>query len=323
MNPALPLIVTPGDPEGIGPEVAARATFGQRLRRAVWLLGDGDAVCAHLPAVDARHHGATPPGPLAPGAVGVWTPPPGPDRVELRALRLAVDTLRGGLAAALTTGPIHKERLVRSGFSFTGHTDLLGSLSDTPAPVMAFVGGSIRVALVTVHLPLRQVADAITAEGVLHTILASHRALTVDLGIARPQIWVCGLNPHAGDGGVLGTEERSVIGPAVEAARATGIHVIGPSSAEACFLAATRGEADLVVAMYHDQGLAPLKAVDFGRSVNWTLGLPFIRTSVDHGTADALVGTGRASPDSMAAAIRLALDLADARATPWTDHRSP
>jgi 4-hydroxythreonine-4-phosphate dehydrogenase len=181
---------------------------------------------------------------------------------------------------------------------------------------MAFVGGSVRVALVTVHLPLRAVPDAITTEGVLHTITTTARALQRDLGIARPRVLVSGLNPHAGDGGVLGDEEEAVIAPAVARAQAAGIDAVGPLSAETCFLHATR-LGDVVIAMYHDQGLAPLKALDFGRSVNWTLGLPFIRTSVDHGTADDLVGTGKADASSMEAALQLADSLIAQRSLPW------
>jgi 4-hydroxythreonine-4-phosphate dehydrogenase len=238
----------------------------------------------------------------------------GDEPAEIVAIRMATAACLAGEADALITGPIHKGRLVQRGFGFTGHTDLLGHLTGVPRPVMAFTGGSLRVALVTVHLPLRRVADAVTTDLVLHTLRTAHAALSRQLGIVEPRLLVCGLNPHAGDDGALGDEERTVIGPAVEAARADGIDAVGPMSAEAAFLRATQGYGDMVVAMYHDQGLAPLKAVDFGRSVNWTLGLPIIRTSVDHGTADDLVGTDRADPSSMIAAIDLAERLANGAA---------
>jgi 4-hydroxythreonine-4-phosphate dehydrogenase len=169
---------------------------------------------------------------------------------------------------------------------------------------MAFVGGEVRVALVTVHVPLRDVPNRVTQRAVHHTIAVAHAALREQLGVEHPRIAVCGLNPHAGEGGLLGDEEVQAIGPAIQQAQASGILAHGPVSAEEAFMHPEA--ADLIVAMYHDQGLAPLKRVDFGRTVNWTLGLPIVRTSVDHGTADALVGTGRARSDSMEAALRLA-----------------
>jgi 4-hydroxythreonine-4-phosphate dehydrogenase len=215
------------------------------------------------------------------------------------------------------TGPIHKARLAREGFAYTGHTDMLGAICGVERPVMAFVGGTLRVVLVTTHVPLSEVPSMITAEAVGHVVRTAARALRDDLGLAAPRIGVCGLNPHAGEGGLLGDTEAREIAPACEALRAEGWDLGAPISAETAFMEAHAGRLDLVVAMYHDQGLVPLKMVDFGRSVNWTLGLPIIRTSVDHGTADDLVGTGRADASSMAAAIGLARRLAgSARATP-------
>ncbi|HCH64946.1 MAG TPA: 4-hydroxythreonine-4-phosphate dehydrogenase PdxA, partial [Deltaproteobacteria bacterium] len=194
-----------------------------------------------------------------------------------------------------------------------GHTDFLGRVCGVPDPIMAFVGGDLRVALVTHHLPLMAVGHALTEARIVRAVRLAARALQNDLGLAAPRLAVCGLNPHAGEGGFLGSEELETIGPACDRLRAEGLPVAGPVSAETAFLMARRQETDLVVAMYHDQGLAPLKAVDFGRSVNWTLGLPMVRTSVDHGTADALVGTGRAEPHSMVAALRLARTIAAQR----------
>lgn len=295
----LPLVLTPGDPAGIGPEVAVRALEGTDLD--VVLVGDVGAVrraAPDLPVVAALNEGA---------GVRVLCPPDGDEPVEVRALRLAVHACLDGRARALVTGPIHKARLAARGFPYPGHTEFLGALCGVDEPVMAFVGGEVRVALVTVHLPLRDVPAAITPARVLHTLRVADRALRDQLGVATPRLAVCGLNPHAGDSGLLGREEIEVIAPACEAARREGLDVWGPISAETAFHEVER--ADMIVAMYHDQGLAPLKRVDFGRSVNWTLGLPIIRTSVDHGTADDLVGTGRASPASMGAAIELALRL--------------
>ncbi|MCB9663148.1 MAG: 4-hydroxythreonine-4-phosphate dehydrogenase PdxA [Alphaproteobacteria bacterium] len=306
------LVLTPGDPQGIGPEVACRALVARPPARPVLLVGDPEPVrreaeaCGlELAPLDAHD--------LPTGAVGLLPPPPGPEPVEVRALRWAVAACLDGRAAGLVTGPIHKARLAAQGFAHAGHTDFLGALCGVERPVMAFTGGELRVALVTVHLPLARVPAAVTSEGVLHTVCRAHEALRDQLGLPAPRLVVCGLNPHAGDDGLLGREELEVIGPAVRAARAQGVDARGPVSAEAAFLDARAGRADLVVAMYHDQGLAPLKAVDFGRSVNWTLGMPIVRTSVDHGTADDLVGTGRADPSSMVAALELASQLADVR----------
>lgn len=240
---------------------------------------------------------------------------PGDDSepVEVASIREAVRGCLEGRYSGLVTGPIHKKRLAARGFSYPGHTDFLGHLCEVKDPVMAFVGGSVRVALVTVHLPLSEVAGAVTSAAVKHTIRLADRALRDQLGLEEPRLVVCGLNPHAGDGGLLGREERDVIGPAVAAEDARGTYVIGPVSAETAFRQAVAGQADLVVAMYHDQGLAPLKALDVaGResgSVNWTLGLPIVRTSVDHGTADDIAGRNQADPGSMLAAIALAEQL--------------
>ncbi len=296
---APPLLVTPGDPLGIGPEVAVRALRSTGVDAL--LVGDIDALRRYAPELVVTDR-------ITPGAgLRALAMPASTEPVEVQALRVAVAACLAGEGRALVTGPIHKARLAARGFGYPGHTEFLGALCGVDHPVMAFVGGAVRVALVTVHLPLRAVPDAITIDRVLHTVRAADRALRDQLGLAAPRLAVCGLNPHAGDAGLLGREEIEIIGPACERARAEGISVWGPISAETAFYEVDRS--DLIVAMYHDQGLAPLKRIDFGRSVNWTLGLPIVRTSVDHGTADALVGTGRASPASMEAAIRLAVQL--------------
>lgn len=300
-----PLVITPGDPAGIGPEVSVAAARALPGLDAV-LVGDLDALrpwAGPLPVLDALRpvRGLAL---LDPRAVADSGEP-----VEVQALRVAVAASLRGEARALVTGPIHKARLAARGFHHAGHTGFLGELCGVPDPVMAFVGGSLRVALVTVHLPLARVAQAITQRAVLHTLRLADRELRLRLGLEAPRLLVCGLNPHAGDGGLLGDEELTQIAPAVAQAQAEGVRAEGPVSAEAAFRRAARGEAELVVAMYHDQGLAPLKLVDFGRSVNWTLGLPFVRTSVDHGTADDIAGRGVADPASMRAAIALALQL--------------
>ena len=295
------LLITPGDPAGIGPEVVAKAL--QQSPGDAVILGHAPAVerwTGPLPRVDRVTRG--------PG-VRLLDTRNSDSPCEVRAIRLATQACLDGHADALVTGPIHKARLSAQGFKYPGHTDFLGHLCGVEHPVMGFVGGSLRVCLVTVHLPLSQVAQAITAARVLHTLQVAHRALQSALGIARPRLLVCGLNPHAGDQGLLGREEIEQIQPACAQANAHGLAVEGPVSAEAAFRMMLSGQADMVVAMYHDQGLAPLKLVDFGRSVNWTMGLPIVRTSVDHGTADDIAGQGIADASSMVAAMELARSL--------------
>jgi 4-hydroxythreonine-4-phosphate dehydrogenase len=300
-----PLLITPGDPRGVGAEVAVKAA--RRLGLDAVLIGDLSEllrVAPELPVVSQMEDGE--------GGLRVMDPHAAlgdAEPVEIAALRLAVSACLEGRGRALVTGPIHKARLAAKGFHHPGHTTFLGELCGVADPVMAFVGGALRVSLVTVHLPIKRVAQAITKPLVLRTLRVSSAELSDRLGIAKPRLLVCGLNPHAGDGGLLGREELDVIGPAISAARAEGLTVEGPVSAEVAFRWMLDGRADMVVAMYHDQGLAPLKLIDFGRSVNWTLGLPIVRTSVDHGTADDLYGQDRADAASMEAAIKLALSL--------------
>jgi len=294
---------------GIGPEVTARALRAESVRGDIVLVGRAEVIEPELRAVGIEsERRATIEG--AADRICVVDPGDRPgDPTEVAAVRLAAEACMAGQASALVTGPIHKARLVARGFTHRGHTDYLGHVCGVEEPVMAFVGGDLRVALVTHHIPLMSVGAALTIPVIARTVRVAFAALRRDLGLDAPRVAVCGLNPHAGEGGFLGQEELDVIGPACALLRSSGTPVIGPVSAETAFLMARSGETDLIVAMYHDQGLAPLKAVDFGRSVNWTLGLPIVRTSVDHGTADALVGTGRAQPDSMQAALRLARSI--------------
>ena len=298
-----PLLVTPGDPAGVGPEVACRA-LARRIAEGrpcdAILVGDPDAIRDW-----SQREGLVEPRIHDPGSAV--------EPVEIAAIRWAVAEIRAGRAFALVTGPIHKGRLLARGFHHAGHTGFLGELCGVETPVMAFVGGPVRVALVTVHIPLRAVADHLAEDAIVQTIVTADRALRDQLGIVAPRIAVCGLNPHAGDDGALGHEDLAIIAPAIARARAAGAICDGPISAEGAFRRAIDGTADLVVAMYHDQGLAPLKALDraAGRSsVNWTLGLPIIRTSVDHGTADDIAGKGIADAGGMLAALELAEQLA-------------
>lgn len=281
----LPLVVTPGDPLGIGPEVTVKALAA--MDEDVVLIGDRAAIqrWGDLPVIQ----------------------PESDEPIEVASLRLAVSMCQRGEAAALVTGPIHKARLAARGFHHKGHTGFLGELTGAQ-PVMGFVGGRLRVCLVTVHVPLSQVASTLTPELLDHTLTVADAELRRRLGLT-PRLLVCGLNPHAGDDGLLGSEERELIQPACDRARARGLEVVGPISAESAFRMAWKGEADMVVAMYHDQGLVPLKLVDFGQSVNWTMGLPIVRTSVDHGTADDIAGQGIADSTSMQAALKLAREL--------------
>lgn len=292
----MPIVITPGDPLGIGPEVTARALSERRERgEPVDAVVVGDAEAMRRAGFEGE----------------VVDPGDEPEPVEVRALRYAVDEIRAGRASALVTGPIHKERLAIRGFPHTGHTDFLGALFNAE-PIMAFVGGRVRVVLVTVHVPVSRVPTLLTTERVLHTIRLAHAALRDQLGLPTPRMLVCGLNPHAGDGGVLGREDLDVVAPAVAAAQREGIDAVGPISSEAAFRSAVQGRGDMVVAMYHDQGLAPLKALGaagLGASVNWTVGLPIVRTSVDHGTAYDIAGKGLADASSMLAAIALAETL--------------
>ena len=309
-----PLVLTPGDPAGIGPEIAIKALSrrGEDARPVV-LAGSREALQAArvlVPDAPPLVSVSTLASPLPDRGLAVWDPGDDAEPVEVAAIRGAVHACLQGEAAALVTGPIHKARLAARGFAFPGHTDFLGHLCGIERPVMAFVGGQLRVALVTVHLPLRAVPDALTIDGVAHVIHALHDALRDQVGLQAPRLAVCGLNPHAGDDGLLGREEIDVIAPAIARCQQDGIDALGPTPAEAAVRQGADGTVDGIVAMYHDQGLAPLKLVDFGRSVNWTLGLPMIRTSVDHGTADDIAGQGIADPTSLLAAIRWAERLA-------------
>jgi 4-hydroxythreonine-4-phosphate dehydrogenase len=218
---------------------------------------------------------------------------------------------------AMITAPVNKEAIVRSGQAFVGQTEFLSDLAGAKKTAMMLLGQDdrgrwLRVALVTTHVPLKFVSDQITKEKVEMTIELAMQACR-DLGLKRARIAVCGLNPHAGEGGKMGTEEQTTISPAVKAAKERGLDVVGPMSADSLFYYAYRGEYDAVVAMYHDQGLVPLKMIGFETGVNWTLGLPFVRSSPDHGTAYDIAGKGRADASSMMAAIRLANKLIQSR----------
>jgi 4-hydroxythreonine-4-phosphate dehydrogenase len=242
-----------------------------------------------------------------------------PGRLDQRNAQYVLEILReGGTGClqgrygALVTAPVHKSIIAASGVAFTGHTEVLAELCGSPLPVMLLTRGSLRVALVTTHLPLREVPDAITAARLRAIVAVLHADLQRLFHLPAPRILVLGLNPHAGEDGALGSEERDIIAPTLEELRAAGIDVVGPRSADTAFTAESLAGFDAVLAMYHDQGLTPLKAQGFGEIVNVTLGLPIIRTSVDHGTALTLAGTGKAKQQSLNAALSLAATLVEA-----------
>lgn len=323
---AAPLAVTAGDPAGIGPDLcialAARTGLppfvvigdaGVLRERAGRLRIDIDITPAH----DAAGRQAAENELLV-----VDTPFPAPVRagepdssnaaVLLDGLRAAVEGCLDGRYAGLVTAPVSKRVIADAGHDFSGHTEFLAELTGTALPVMLLVAGELRVALATTHLPLARVPGAITAERLRAVLAVLDAGLRQRFGIARPEIIVCGLNPHAGEGGYLGTEENDIIAPVVAALAAAGMNVRGPLPADTAFLPAA-GPRDAVLAMYHDQGLPVLKYAGFGHAVNVTLGLPIVRTSVDHGTAFDIAGSGRADPGSLIAAIELAAQMSAAR----------
>jgi len=329
------IVITSGEPAGIGPELCAM--LGERHRRQPFaarlvVLGDETLLAerARRIGIDSRYARYDPLA-FAPfgRAVQGWHQPlaapvsPGhPDptngRSVLSMLELGCDACATGAMAALVTAPVQKSTIEDAGIPFSGHTEFFAARTHTPRVVMMLVGTSdvpLRVALVTTHLALRDVPDAITTQAVTETIDILHRELIARFGIGQPRIAVCGLNPHAGEAGHLGREDLDMIAPALQVARAGGANVTGPLPADTVFVPGTAQRYDAIVAMYHDQGLPVLKAASFGHGVNVTLGLPFIRTSVDHGTAlDLAVDATRAATadvGSLVAAIDLAITLAE------------
>jgi 4-hydroxythreonine-4-phosphate dehydrogenase len=303
----VPIAITSGEPAGIGPEIAVAAAVASNLSTV--LLGDEDLLCAAakvaglgwpLPARVAIQPIGTEAAAVA-GRLDARNA-----RYVLRTLDAAIDGCLRGRFRAMVTAPVHKGVINDGGVPFTGHTEYLAERTNTPHVVMLLVGGGMRVALATTHLPLAQVAGAITAASLAATLDVLHRDLRSRFGIAQPRIGVAGLNPHAGEGGYLGREEIDVIAPALAAARARGIDAVGPLPADTLFVPAMLSRFDAVLAMYHDQGLPVLKHASFGHGVNVTLGLPLVRTSVDHGTALDLAGRGTADAGSMKAALALA-----------------
>ncbi|ACL67808.1 4-hydroxythreonine-4-phosphate dehydrogenase [Anaeromyxobacter dehalogenans 2CP-1] len=321
------IAISLGDPSGVGPEVTAGAlralrgelvplVFGDRrvLSRALGGLG--------LPVVE-------PGAPLPPGGALVATtalpaaqlrpgrPAPEAGAAQLAYVAAAFRAVREGAAAALCTAPVSKAQVARALPGFVGHTEWLEAACGARRSVMMLAGDRLRIALVTNHVAFSRLRRALTVPRIVDTLAITHRALREDLGIARPRLALAALNPHAGEEGAFGDEESRLLAPALEAARAAGAPAVGPFPADSVFFRAALGEFDAVVALYHDQGLIPVKLLDAvggDPAVNVTLGLPIVRTSPDHGVAYDIAGKGKASAASMIAALRLAVRIANVRA---------
>jgi len=327
-----PLALTLGEPAGIGPDLTLAVWAARRRLGVPPFIAIGDpallasrarllkldvaiAECDPAAAV-ARFSEALP---VCPIGIVATAAPGTPDRTSAAAARTAVDCAVefavSGRAAAIVTNPIAKAVLYAAGFEFPGHTEYLAHLSGrgraAPHPVMMIWSEDLAVVPVTIHVPLKDVPAQLTTDLIVDTCRIAARDLSRRFGIARPRLAVCGLNPHAGEDGALGREEIDIIAPAIVQLTKDGILASGPHPADTLFHAAAREHYDAAIGMYHDQVLAPVKAIAFDRAVNVTLGLPFIRTSPDHGTAFALAGTGRASPASLLAALKLAARLAE------------
>ncbi|MBA5776707.1 4-hydroxythreonine-4-phosphate dehydrogenase PdxA [Stappia sp. F7233] len=330
---SLPVALTMGEPGGIGPDI----TLASWLRRfdetlpAFYVIADPGLLAARAERLKLQvpirvctadealsvFSNALPVVPLdreisdEPGELRSANGP-----AVIASIDRAVDDIRQGKAAAVVTNPIHKKALYDAGFDYPGHTEYLGALSArfgiaSARPVMLLAGPDLHVVPVTVHIPLKDVPGTLSRELIAETGRIVAADLKKRFGIEAPRLALCGLNPHAGEGGTIGREDMEIIAPAVADLRAEGIDASGPYSADTLFHARARTTYDCALAMYHDQALIPIKTIAFDSAVNVTLGLPFVRTSPDHGTALSLAGTGKARPDSLEAALRLAAALSD------------
>jgi 4-hydroxythreonine-4-phosphate dehydrogenase len=319
-----PLALTMGDPAGIGAEIAVAAWRARPTRRAVFCLDDPARLAALGAEVavidDPAEAAACWPArlPVIPEPLAAPAPPGRPDPANapavVRSIERAVGFARAGAAGAVVTNPINKKALRDgAGFAFPGHTEFLAHLAGAPRPVMMLAAPGLRVVPVTIHVSLAEAVRTLDAALIVETLQVLDAGLRRDFGIARPRIAVAGLNPHAGEGGAMGREEIAIIAPALATLRAEGFDLAGPLPADTMFHPAARARYDAAACMYHDQALIPLKTLDFERGVNVTLGLPFVRTSPDHGTAYDIAGRGVASPVSLIEALRLAEAMADAR----------
>ncbi|HPD92954.1 MAG: 4-hydroxythreonine-4-phosphate dehydrogenase PdxA [Rhodobacter sp.] len=319
-SPPAPLAVTCGDPSGIGPELAARIAAEGAPAPMVWI---GDP--RHLPADTRWQAVETPSDPVPRGVLAVLPLPfagaavPGrPDPANaagtIAAIARAVALVQAGACSGVVTAPINKKALKDgAGFAFPGHTEFLAHLAGGVDVVMMLACPGLRVVPTTIHIPLAEVPAALTPALLARTIAITRAALIRDFGLADPRIAVAGLNPHAGEGGAMGTEESRFIAPLIRDLQAQGVAITGPLPADTLFHPAARARYDAAICMYHDQALIPIKTIDFAGGVNVTLGLPFVRTSPDHGTAYDIAGRGIADPASMRAALVMAWEMAEAR----------
>jgi 4-hydroxythreonine-4-phosphate dehydrogenase len=335
--PRLPIALTMGDPAGVGPELAIqawrdRAARGlapfvvyadpELMRSRVAVVASGVTV---EPVTSAREGAAVFEQviPVIPIVLKEEARPGAPSSANgaatILSIRRAVADIAAGHVSAVVTNPIAKAVLYQAGFDYPGHTEYLGALAQElwrgkPArPIMMLSSTELRIVPVTIHIPLKDVPSLLTTDKIVEAARITAAALQRDFAIARPRLAVTGLNPHAGEGGALGTEDRDIVEPAIAKLRADGLDVTGPHSADTLFHAAARKTYDAVIAMYHDQALIPVKTLAFDEGVNVTLGLPFIRTSPDHGTAFAIAGKGVASPSSLIAALKLAVEMSARR----------
>jgi 4-hydroxythreonine-4-phosphate dehydrogenase len=345
-RPALaltPLALTMGDPAGVGLDITLAAWMAREAHAlpAFALFGDPDAlqaragalgVAARIATIDDLAHARGLFETCIPvvavrcsAPVVAGKPDPRNAKAVIAAIEAAVLAVKRGAARAVVTNPIAKSVLKADGFPHPGHTEFLGALAEDHfaasdvRPVMLLAAEELKVVPLTVHIPLVKVAAAISQEAIVRTARILHRALVDDFGIARPRIAVTGLNPHAGEGGMLGDEDARIIAPAIAALRDEGMAVTGPHPADTLFHAAARETYDAVLAMYHDQALIPIKTLAFDRGVNVTIGLPFVRTSPDHGTAFSIAGTGDARATSLIEALRIADAIASRRAAVRTE----
>lgn len=331
-RPNLPLVLTMGEPAGIGPDVTLAAWAARRDRPlpAFYCLADPDALRARskLMGLDIPIETMTPADavgafdtvlPVVPLEAQSNAEPGRPERPAARgvieAIARSVGDVRAGFASAIVTNPINKRALVDAGFQHPGHTEFLGMLANawsrTPArPVMMLAGPGLRAVPATIHVPISAVPGLLTESLILATARTIDRDMRRRFGLPRPRIAVAGLNPHAGEGGVMGTEDDDVIRPAIARLQEEGIDAIGPMAPDTMFHPAARARYDVALCMYHDQALIPTKTIAFSETVNITLGLPFVRTSPDHGTAFDIAGTGKADFSSLTAALRMADELA-------------
>jgi 4-hydroxythreonine-4-phosphate dehydrogenase len=310
-DPHAPIYVTMGEPAGIGPEIALaafRALGGRAKGHPLRLVGDPQIFrsIGTVPAdslVDTGNRATRVPGKPDPNNAGAVT----------GAIDMAVTACLKGEAAALVTAPIHKAVLMHAGFAYPGHTEYLEHLTKVPRAVMMLAGKGLRVVPITIHIALKDVPGALSRQAIMDTGTIVLDALVRDFGIARPRLAVAGLNPHAGEDGEIGREDKELVAPAVAELKKSGATILGPLPADTLFHEEARAKYDAALCMYHDQALIPIKTLAFWEGVNITLGLPIVRTSPDHGTALDIAGHGKADARSMIAAIEMAAEMADAR----------